>query len=82
MNKIKAEQHLEPESDVLAFNEKKSIKKLLNEYKGDFTIDLFQELLTRSDIPHVFLSDIDNITSMIAKEFPEIAKVKSIGKTW
>jgi len=39
-------------------------------------------LLTRSDIPHVFLSDIDNITKMIAKEFPDVAKLKTIGKTW
>jgi hypothetical protein len=39
-------------------------------------------LLTRSDIPHVFLSDIDNITNMIAKEFPDVAKLKSIGTTW
>lgn len=39
-------------------------------------------MLTRSDIPHVFLSDIDNIQNMIAKEFPDIAKIKSIGTTW
>jgi hypothetical protein len=54
----------------------------MGEYKGDFTVDLFQELLTRSDIPHVFLSDIENIQNMIVKEFPEVAKLKSIGKTW
>lgn len=41
MNKISANSHLEPESDVLAFNQKKSIKKLLEEYQGDFTVDLF-----------------------------------------
>jgi hypothetical protein len=52
---------LEPESDVLAFNASKSLRKVMSEYKGDFNADLFQELLTRSDIPHVLMSDIDKI---------------------
>lgn len=30
----------------------------------------------------MLLTDIDNIQSMIAKEFPEVAKLKKIGQTW
>lgn len=30
----------------------------------------------------MFLSDIDNITNMIVKEFPDVAKLTSIGQTW
>ena len=43
---------------------------------------MFNSLLTRKEISHVFLSDIEKIQSMIAKEFPEIITLKTIGQTW
>jgi len=42
----------------MAFNASVSIKKVFADYKGDFTADIFQELLTRGDIAHLLLSDI------------------------
>ena len=67
---------------VYAFNENKSIKSILTENKGDFSADLFELLLTRKEISHVFLSDIDKIQNMLVNEFPEVVKLKSIGQTW
>lgn len=43
---------------------------------------LFSELLTRKDLSHLLLSDIENMLVALAKEFPDIIKVYSIGDTW
>jgi len=49
----------------MAFNASVSIKKVMKDYKGDFSADIFQELLTRGDISHLFLSDINALTQKI-----------------
>ena len=69
-------------SEVVAFNASKSIKQVMQEYKGDFDVNVFNEMLTRSDIAHVFQSDIYIMIDKLAKEFPDIIKTRSIGKTW
>jgi len=51
-----------PPDDVLAFNKSKSIKSVLKDYRGEFTVDAFSEMLTRPDIAHLFLSDIRSLT--------------------
>jgi hypothetical protein len=51
-----------PPDDVLAFNQSKSIKSVLKDYRGEFTVDAFSEMLTRPDIAHLFLSDIRSLT--------------------
>jgi hypothetical protein len=61
-----------PPDDVLAFNASKSIKEVLKDYRGEFTVDAFSEMLTRPDISHLFLSDIRALTKKIAAEFPEV----------
>ena len=43
---------------------------------------MFDELLTRRDIAHLLLSDIQSMTAQLEKEFPEVIKTFSIGKTW
>ena len=53
------------DDEIMAFNSSVSIKKVLTDYKGDFSADLFQELLTRGDISHLFLSDITVLTQKI-----------------
>jgi hypothetical protein len=63
----------------MAFNASVSIKKVMKDYKGDFSADIFQELLTRGDISHLMLSDITVLVQKMASEFPDVLKVKSIG---
>ncbi len=55
---------------------------MLKGLKGDFTIDLFDNLLTRKDISHLFLSEITMLTNKLQKEFPDIITVSEIGRTW
>ena len=55
---------------------------MFSENKGEFTSDMFNSLLTRKEISHVFLSEISQIQSMIASEFSDIVTLKTIGKTW
>lgn len=64
-----------PPDDVLAFNKSKSIKSVLKDYRGEFTVDAFSEMLTRPDIAHLFLSDIRALTEKIAAEFPDVIKL-------
>jgi hypothetical protein len=54
----------------------------LVEQSGDFDSNLFNELLTRGDISHIFQSDIYAMIDKLQKEFPDIVKTRSIGKTW
>lgn len=67
---------------VVAYNSSASIKQILLGHRGDFDQDLFSELLTRKDLSHLLLSDINTMMDQLAREFPEIIKVHSIGKTW
>ena len=43
---------------------------------------MFSELLTRKDLSHLLLSDIESMMDKMAEEFPDMIKVSSIGKTW
>jgi hypothetical protein len=43
---------------------------------------MFQKLLTRSDVPHIFLSDAERLLVSISNEFPELVKLSTIGQTW
>jgi hypothetical protein len=54
----------------------------LKEYAGDFDQTAFRELLTRKDLSHLLLSDINDMMEMLVREFPEVISMKSIGKTW
>jgi len=38
---------------------------LLKGIKGDFTIDLFDSLLTRKDVSHLFLSEITMLSNKL-----------------
>jgi len=46
---------------VVAFNKTIPIKKKLKEYAGDFDQTAFSELLTRKDLSHLLLSDIQDM---------------------
>ena len=72
----------EEDDGVVAFNPKKSIKKTMGQYKGDFGQELFAELLTREDLSHLLYSDIEACMQLLVKDFPDIMSMTSIGKTW
>ena len=67
---------------VIAFQEKEPIRKLMESHKGDFDGDLFNNLLTRPDLAHLLISEIQIMTKKLQSEFPELIHVTSIGKTW
>lgn len=52
------------------------------ESNPEFDFGLFKTLLVRPDIDHIFLSDVDRLLKGIQNDFPEVAKVASIGQTW
>jgi len=72
----------EEESIYMSYNPNKTLVSVMSEYVGDFSADLFQELLTRKEISHLFLSDIETLTNQIQHEFPDIIQTESIGQTW
>ena len=43
---------------------------------------MFDDLLIRPDLPHMFLSDVNTMLDSIEKDFPGVAQVQSIGTTW
>lgn len=43
---------------------------------------MFSELLTRKDLSHLLLSDIESMMDKMAAEFPDMIKISTIGKTW
>ena len=43
---------------------------------------MFEDLLIRPDLPHIFLSDVNTLLDSISREFPGVAQVESIGTTW
>lgn len=52
------------------------------EANPEFDSNLFKMLLVRPDIDHIFLSDVQKILKGIEKDFPEIARLTSLGQTW
>lgn len=59
----------------------RSIREVLQSDEH-FSQDMFKELLTRPDIPHIFLSEANKLISGLQSEFKEVVKVHSIGSTW
>jgi len=45
----------------MSYDPTKSLISVMADYPGDFGPDLFQELLTRKEISHLFLSDIGKL---------------------
>jgi hypothetical protein len=45
----------------MSYDPKKTLVSVMADYPGDFGADLFQELLTRKDIAHLFLSEINTL---------------------
>lgn len=43
---------------------------------------LFEQLLTRNNLPHLLLSEVVKLQNQIQREFPEIVSLKNIGETW
>lgn len=66
---------------LLAFVNARSIREVLQSDEH-FTQDMFKELLSRPDIPHLFLSEANQLISNLQKEFKDVVKVHSIGNTW
>jgi len=54
----------------------------MQEHKGDFDSDLFNNLLTGKELAHLLLSDIQALSVKISQEFPDVVKLSSIGQTW
>lgn len=54
----------------------------MEKYKGEFTGDIFESLLTQKELPHLLYSELELITKKIGEEFPEIVTTGSFGKTW
>jgi hypothetical protein len=46
-----------------------------------FDEDMFKQLLVRKDLNHLLLSDINKLVYAMAKEFPEVVRLKKIGHT-
>jgi hypothetical protein len=62
----------------------KSIKQVLEKNKqsdGIVNAEVFNELLTRSDIPHVLMTETKQLIKKLESEFPEMISVSSIGST-
>lgn len=57
------------------------LKEILSE-SPEFTEDTFKKLLLRDGLNHLLLPEIDDLTLSLARDFPEIIKVYSIGQTW
>ena len=78
----KLDQDIE-DATFIAYNKSKSIRSILDEYKNaEFNSDLFQQLLTRKELSHLLLSDVENLMKQMESEFPDIISLGSIGKTW
>jgi murein tripeptide amidase MpaA len=57
------------------------VRQILSE-SPDFTEGMFKKLLLRKGLNHLLMPEIDDLTHSLARDFPEIIKVRSIGKTW
>ena len=55
------------------------IRSVLEKYKGEFTGDVFESLLTQQELPHLLYSELDMITKKIGEEFPDIITVGNFG---
>ena len=45
-------------------------------------MDIFDKLLVRSDTPHIFLSETNDLVNAMATDFAEMVTVESIGKSY
>ena len=43
---------------------------------------MFKKLLLREGLNHLLLPEIDDLTMSLARDFPDLITIKSIGKTW
>jgi hypothetical protein len=68
-------------SQAIVLDDSINVKQVLLSSK-EFNQELFSKLLTRSDIPHIFLSDVTRLINGIKKDFPDIVKIDNIGNTW
>ena len=57
------------------------VRQILSE-SPDFTEEMFKKLLLRDGLNHLLLPEIDDLTSSLARDFPDLIQIKSIGKTW
>lgn len=57
------------------------IREIL-ESSPKFDDKIIKKLLVRHDLNHLMLTDVNKVVAMIAKEFPEIVKLSTIGTSW
>ena len=57
------------------------VRQILSE-SPTFTEDMFKKLLLRDGLNHLLLPEIDDLTYSLARDFPDLVTIKSIGKTW
>lgn len=57
------------------------VKEILSSDR-QFTQEMFAKLLTRTEIPHIFLSDVNKLVNSMKKDFPDIVKINHIGYSW
>ena len=67
---------------VHAYNDSLRIRSALEKFKGEFTGDLFETLLTGQELPHLLFSELQALTKKLGEEFPEVITVGSIGQSW
>ena len=61
--------------------EVKSVRSIL-ESSPEFTQDMFMQLLTKPNFPHIFLSDVKSLIKGMQQDFPDMITLDSIGTTW
>ena len=64
------------------FSSATKIKAVMEKYKGEFTGDVFESLLTQEELPHLLYSDLEVMIQKIGEEFPDIVTVGTFGRTW
>lgn len=71
------------EVNSLKVNYKKDIKvKEILASSKEFNEDMFKTLLCRQDLPHLLLTDVDNLLDGITKDFSDITTRGSLGLSW
>ena len=62
--------------------DKIDVKGILSSNK-EFGMKIFEKLLIKSnDLPHIFLTEEQNLIYSMQEDFPEILSISSIGQTW
>ena len=69
------------EVQAATYSQLSSVKEILKSDKK-FSEDVFKQILVRNDMNHLLLSDVNVLVMQLKEDFPEIFKVRSIGKTW